>query len=126
MRPRKVILLADDIESSMGITKFMLETRGHFQVLTARNIHGLFEVLRTIRVDLVMIAFADQDCNALSADIKAHWPDTRVVIHGGALQRYDTSSCVADLIMQESAPIEIIEIAKKQTARRRGPRKAAA
>lgn len=124
MRPRKPILLADDVESSLEIRKFVLETRGHFQVLTARNVHALFELLNTIRIDVVLLSFSSReiDCNAIVEDIKRQWPETRVIVHGAGLAGYDCRANMAELMLPGDGQEALIQNVKLLAARKRGPK----
>ncbi|MFZ1986543.1 MAG: ATP-binding protein [Desulfatitalea sp.] len=78
----KKILIVDDEPEVRSLLARILETQKEYQVLTAQNADEAVTTFKSATIDLVLsdIKMPGQSGLALAAHIKAHYPDTGIVL----------------------------------------------
>ncbi|HLH36018.1 MAG TPA: hypothetical protein VKX41_15200 [Alloacidobacterium sp.] len=109
MKPRKFLLLMSKNETVCGCKKFLLETRGHYRVLEARDPDAMHTLLATQDVSLVLI---DLDTNAshVAQNVKEFSASLPVVLFSSLLSsnEYDIGNADA-LLTRDSTTVELLE-----------------
>jgi two-component system response regulator CpxR len=126
MTAKKTILCVDD-EQRLSIHKLTLETRG-YRVLACHNGADAMKLIARRSVDLVLsnLELPDMSSSALANQVKAHAPETPVVLLSSR-QRVIHSCAPADLLLREGAysPADLLEQIRLLLIKRRGPRRMA-
>jgi two-component system response regulator CpxR len=123
MRPKKLILCVDDNEQDLSVLTFMLSTHG-YRILAATSAEQAIKLFADHLIDLVI---ADAVMPQMTGDqlirrlkqLAAHVP---MVLMG------DPAKCniyAADGFVSKKTctPMELLEVIKVKSARKRGPRK---
>jgi len=128
MRPKKVILCVDDNEQELSVLKFMLTTNA-YRVHSALNGQEAIAIIASgQQIDLALIdAQMPQMSGAqLVERLKRMAPQVPMVLlgdvptAGGEIHLAD-----ATLTRKNCSTMELLELIKKMSARKRGPRKGA-
>jgi CheY-like chemotaxis protein len=128
MRPKKTILCVDDNEQTLSVRKFLLETRG-YRVFTALNGHDAISLFSATHFDLVLtdLGLPQMDGNALIGHLKEISPEVPMILTSDTVRAGERAHR-ADAFLAKGccSPVELIERIRVMSARKRGPRKAAA
>lgn len=126
MRPKKTILCVDDNEQALAVRKFLLETRGGYRVVAARNGKEAVERFRMGGVDLVLsdLVMPQMDGNELVRRMKEIAPEVPMILISGSVKVFDHANR-ADAFLPKgtSTPGEMLERIRIMIARKRGPKK---
>jgi len=126
MRPKKTILCVDDNEQALAVRKFLLETRGGYRVVPARNGKEAVERFRGGGIDLVLsdLVMPQMDGNELVRSMKEIAPEVPMILISGSVKVFDHgNSADAFLPKGTSTPGEMLERIRIMIARKRGPKK---
>ena len=126
MRPKKTILCVDDNEQALAVRKFLLETRGDYRVVAARNGKEAVERFRAGGIDLVLsdLVMPNMDGNELVRRMKEIAPEVPMILISGTVKAFDHANR-ADAFLPKgiSTPSEMLEKIRIMIARKRGPKK---
>jgi two-component system, OmpR family, response regulator CpxR len=126
MRPKKTILCVDDNEQALAVRKYILETRGGYKVVPARNAREAVEHFRQGGIDLVLSDFVmpQMDGNEMIRRMKEIAPEIPMILISGTVKAFDhTNPADAFLPKASATPIEMLERIRQMIARKRGPKK---
>jgi CheY-like chemotaxis protein len=128
MRPKKVILCADDNEQELSVLKFMLMTNG-YRVLAASNGQEAIALFASVpQVDLVLAdtTMPQMSGSQLVERLKRTAPYVPMILLGDA-QAGNGEIHAADALLarKNCSTQELLERIKVMSARKRGPRKGA-
>lgn len=124
MRPRKDVLYIGSTETSIGLNKFVLETRGHFRVVIAVDVTTALEAFRARRPDLVLCELEIPGGGACLTDmLKAVDATVPVIVSSRTTNDFQCAG-VADSFLPKGHTIaEMLECAHLWSMRKRGPKK---
>jgi CheY-like chemotaxis protein len=126
MRPKKVLLVVDDNEQQLSVTKFILETKG-YRVLPATNGQEAIAIFSaTYQVDLVLAdATMPQMSGAQLVErlkrMKPYVP--MMLLTDGTAATGEFHEADAMIARKSCSTQELLERIKLMSARKRGPRK---
>jgi CheY-like chemotaxis protein len=126
MRPKKVLLVVDDNEQQLSVTKFMLETKGYRVLGAASGQEAIAIFSATYQVDLVMAdATMPQMSGAqLVERLKRMKPYVPMMLLGdGVAATGEVYAADAMIARKNCSTQELLERIKVMSARKRGPRK---
>jgi CheY-like chemotaxis protein len=126
MRPKKTILCVDDNEQALAVRKFLLETRGGYRVVAARNGKEAVDRFRGGGIDLVLsdLVMPNMDGNELVRRMKEIAPEVPMILISGSVKVFDHANRAdAFLPKGSSTPSEMLERIRVMIARKRGPKK---
>jgi two-component system, OmpR family, response regulator CpxR len=128
MRPKKVILCVDDNEQELSVLKFMLITNA-YRVLSASNAQEAIAIVASgQQIDLGLIDAQMPQMNGvqLVERLKRMTPHVPMVLLG------DTPTAGGEIHLADAAltrkncsTMELLDLIKKMSQRKRGPRKGA-
>ena len=126
MRPKKTILCVDDNEQALAVRKFLLETRGGYRVVAARNGAEAVDRFRTGGIDLVLsdLVMPNMDGNEMVRRMKEIAPEVPMILISGSVKVFDHGNR-ADAFLPKgtSTPGEMLERIRVMIARKRGPKR---
>jgi len=128
MRPKKVILYVDDNEQELSVLKFMLKTNG-YRVLTATNGQEAIAIFASApQIDLVMTDHQMPQMNGsqLVERLKRMAGHVPMILVGDT-PVMSNEIHVADAVVtrKNCTTMELLDLIKRMSARKRGPRKGA-
>ncbi len=126
MRPKKTILCVDDNDQALAVRKFLLETRGGYKVVAARNGKEAMDKFRTGGIDLVLsdLVMPHMDGNEMVRRMKEISPEVPMILISGSVKTFDHGNRAdAFLPKGSSTPCEMLERIRVMIARKRGPKK---
>ena len=112
MRPKKTILCVDDNEQALAVRKFLLETRGGYRVVAARNGKEAVDRFRGGGIDLVLsdLVMPNMDGNELVRRMKEIAPEVPMILISGSVKVFDHANRAdAFLPKGSSTPSEMLE-----------------
>lgn len=125
MRPKKIILVVDDNEQELSVTKFILHTNG-YRALSATTAQEAIAIFSETPVDLVL---ADHSMPQVTGGqlvdrLKQIAPHVPMILLGDP-QKMLGEMHAADALLAKKAcsPLELLERIKVMSTRKRGPRK---
>jgi len=128
MRPKKVILCVYDSEQELSVLKFMLLTNG-YRVYTATNGQEAIAVFASIpQVDLVLTDshMPHMTGSQLVERLKRMSSQvSMIVLDDGQTVSNEIRVADATLTRKNCSTMELLELIKRMSARKRGPRKGA-
>jgi DNA-binding NarL/FixJ family response regulator len=80
MRPRRTVILIHPNSDFLSSMKYVIETRGHYYVVTEQSAELAFKILEGIRCATVMIDVASEDKHSFSRRLKYTDPDAKVIV----------------------------------------------
>jgi two-component system, OmpR family, response regulator CpxR len=128
MRPKKVILCVDDNEQELSVLKFMLKTNG-YRVLTATNGQEATAIFAsTPQIDLVL---TDHQMPHMSGSqlverlkrMAGHVP--MILVGDTPVVSSEIHVADAALSRKNCSTMELLDLIKRMSTRKRGPRKGA-
>jgi two-component system response regulator CpxR len=128
MRPKKVILCVDDNEQELSVLKFMLMTNA-YRVYSATNGQEAIAIVASgQQIDLALVdtQMPQMSGTQLVERLKRIAPHVPMVLlgdtptAGGEIHLAD-----ATLTRKNCSTVDLLELVKKMSARKRGPRKGA-
>jgi CheY-like chemotaxis protein len=125
VRPKKVILVAGEVELDLSVLKFTLETNG-YRVLAASNGQEAIAIFATApRIDLVVVDAAMPQMSGiqLAERLKRMRSCVPVLMLGEAPEEWPSVCVDAVLVKKTMSPVVLLERVKVMSARKRGPRK---
>jgi two-component system, OmpR family, response regulator CpxR len=125
MRPKKNILIVDDNEADLSVTKFLLEMHA-YRVFATVDPAEAVTLFSAHTIDLVLTDFLMPDLDGLQlvARLKEIASYVPMIVLGDPLKLSGTLH-QADAILNKStcSPTELLERIRLMAARKRGPRK---
>jgi CheY-like chemotaxis protein len=128
MRPKKVILCVDDNEQELSVLKFMLITNA-YRVFSALNGQEAIAIVASgEQIDLVITDMQMPQMSGIQLieRLKRMAPHVPMILQGdspgagGEMHLAD-----ATVVRKNCSTMELLELVKKMSARKRGPRKGA-
>jgi two-component system, OmpR family, response regulator CpxR len=126
MRPKKVILCVDDNEQELSVLKFMLKTNG-YRILTATNGQEAIAIFASAsQIDLVL---TDNQMPQMSGcqlverlkRMAGHVP--MILLGDTPVVSTEIHLADASVTRKNCSTMELLELIKRMSARKRGPRK---
>jgi len=128
MRPKKVILLVNDDENELSITKFLLVTHGYrvLEAITGQEAIAIFSTAPMLDLVLTRGTMAPMNGAVLIGRLKRIRPHVPMILLSDA-QATPGEVHMADpvLVRKSCSALELLGRIKVMTPRKRGPRKGA-
>ena len=126
MRPKKVILIVDDNEQELSVTKFMLSTNGYRVLAASSGQDAIAHFSREQQIDLVLVdaSMPQMSGRQLVERLKKMASHVPMILLGEA-QAGGGEIHMADALLAKKncSAQELLERIKLMSARKRGPKK---
>ena len=125
MRPRKTILLVSRDEIHADTLQMVLETRGHYQVVSTWDALSALELIEAREFDMLLgeLLLRNGEANELARMAKTLRPEMPVILFSSSVNDYD-AACYANQFIPESLcnSETILEVVALLICKKRGPK----
>jgi DNA-binding NarL/FixJ family response regulator len=124
MRPKKVVILAEENETHLSTLAFLLEVRGRYRVLRAQSAAAALWLAASMPcIDLLVCELVLPGSNDLARSAKRLHPDMRVLVYTRTESNFARMLHADAFHPKHGSPAELLERLRVLLIRKRGPKK---